>query len=345
MSISALLNLVGAYTGTQEGMTIEDYIDNFERVSALGGWSDGQMIDIMKLKCMTEAKEFIKTDPGIGMSVTWVDFKNRMGKRFKTVESPVHLVQNFLECVQKPGECVQSYTSRLRAAGAKTLRTTENVGENIVRSTVLKEQMLAQFLKGLKGNVKRFVLADAPATFEKAVIKAVQEEQNEKLISSKSVGVAGIPATSLDTHIPPPLIETTPLLMLCQICDKPGHTALKCWKRSETASAQAGPVSLTCQLCDRVGHDAKTCRVTPSGPKYGNPRRPFNPPQPTCQLCQAMGHTAQACKPQGNTNPARGTLECFRCRKPGHFIRQCPEAQQPSPNAQASNPRPQGSRQ
>lgn len=346
MSISALLNLVGAYTGTHEGLTIEEYVDNFERVAALGGWVDVQRIDIMKIKCVAEAKDFIKTDPEVGAAVTWGDFKLRMLKRFKTIESPVQLLQNFLECVQKPGESVQSYTTRLRAAGARTVRTTGNAGESVVRATVLREQMLAQFLKGLRGPVKRFVLAGAPTTFEAAVVKAVQEEQNEGLISSRHVGMAGVPPTSLDTHTPPPLMEHPPFPIQCQICTKIGHTALECWKLRKPEPAPAVSVPLQCQLCNRVGHEAGTCRVAPMRPSYGNPRRQVNPPQPKCQLCQAMGHTAQACrKPQDTTVPSRKTFECFRCGKPGHFSRQCTEVPQESPNGQVSNPEPRRSRQ
>lgn len=345
MSISALLNLVGAFTGTQEGLTIEDYLENFERVAALGGWTDGQMIDIMKLKCLAEAKDFIKSDPDVGAAVTWIDFKNRLRKRFKAIESPVILVQNFLECVQKPGESVQSYTTRLRAAGAKTVKTTDSVAESLVRSTVMKEQMLAQFLKGLRGNVKRFVLAGAPVTFEGAVVKAVQEEQNEKSVGGRAVGMAGVPSTTLDTHIPPPLAEPAQIPVQCQICNKRGHIALTCWKREAPNQEQGRAAPLVCQLCNRVGHEAKTCRVVPAGPKNGNPRKPANPPQPTCQLCEAIGHTAQACRPQGSPEVARGDLICYRCRQPGHYANQCSTQRQPPPNEQATNPRPQGSRQ
>lgn len=344
MSVSTLLNLVGAFTGTPEGLSIEDYLDNFETVAALGGWADRQMMDILKLKCLAEAKDFIKSDPDVGAAVTWVDFKNIMRKRFKAIESPVLLVQNFLECVQKPGESVQSYTTRLRAAGAKTVKTTDSVAESLVRSTVMKEQMLAQFLKGLRGNVKRFVLAGAPVNFENAVIKAVQEEQNEKSVGGRSIGLAGVPSTSLDTHIPPPLLEPPPTPVQCQICNKRGHTAVTCWKRAVPNLEQGRSAPLVCQLCNRVGHEAKTCRVAPAGPKDGNPRRPPNPPQPTCQLCEAIGHTAQACRPPGSTAVAREDLVCYRCRQPGHYANQCSALRQPPPNEQATNPRPQGSR-
>ncbi|KAH8023141.1 hypothetical protein HPB51_011255 [Rhipicephalus microplus] len=58
-----------------------------------------------------------------------------------------------------------------------------------LRREILAEQLLLQFLLGLRDPVRRFVLSRDPKTFDEAIAIAVKEEQNEKVSRSHSLPV------------------------------------------------------------------------------------------------------------------------------------------------------------
>ncbi|KAM5557180.1 hypothetical protein ABKV19_024524 [Rosa sericea] len=47
--------------------------------------------------------------------------------------------------------------------------------------------------------------------------------------------------------------------IICQICEKPGHSAYKCFQRNPQ-QGEATRSTIECQICKRTGHTAKTCK-------------------------------------------------------------------------------------
>ncbi|KAH8033902.1 hypothetical protein HPB51_017352 [Rhipicephalus microplus] len=90
---------------------------------------------------------------------------------------------------QKADEEVRSFASRLRILGTATLASSDSQDpvKALLRREILDEQLLSQFLLGLRDPVCRFVLSRDPKLFDEAVAIAVKEEQNEKVSSSHSL--------------------------------------------------------------------------------------------------------------------------------------------------------------
>ncbi|PRQ59150.1 putative transcription factor interactor and regulator CCHC(Zn) family [Rosa chinensis] len=46
----------------------------------------------------------------------------------------------------------------------------------------------------------------------------------------------------------------------CQICEKPGHSAYKCFQRNPQKQGEASSSTVECHICKKSGHTTKTCR-------------------------------------------------------------------------------------
>lgn len=290
--------MVVPFPGTTEDYSVEDFLHNVDEVASLGRWTEAQTLTITRLKLIGEAREFVKTDPDMIAAITWEPFKELLRERFRVKESPVHATQRFLDCFQRPAENVQNYATRLRAAGALTVRNTASIEENGVRQIVLQEQLLAQFLKGLRGNIRRFAMVSAPTTFKDAIIVTTREEANEALVSDKACAVAAV--RDVVTNGP----SFTPELSNAGPAPRPQNDP-RPFHRPK------------CQLCLRIGHEARACSMY---------RMAASPAMPQSRVpTQSNAQRASA----------RQTL-CFRCNEPGHFARFCSNPPQPIQNTRSS---------
>ncbi|KAH8022384.1 hypothetical protein HPB51_023671 [Rhipicephalus microplus] len=97
----------------------------------------------------------------------------------------------FLNARQKADEEVRSFASRLRMLGTATLANSDSQDpvKASLRREILAEQLLSQFLLGLRDPVRRFVLSRDPKTFDEAIAIAAKEEQQEKVSWSHSLPV------------------------------------------------------------------------------------------------------------------------------------------------------------
>ncbi|KAH8042461.1 hypothetical protein HPB51_023471 [Rhipicephalus microplus] len=102
---------------------------------------------------------------------------------------------------QKADEEVRSFASHLRNLGTATLASSDSQDpvKASLRREILAEQLLSQFLLGLRDPVRRFVLSRDPKTFDEAIAIAVKEEQNEKVSWSHTLPV-GYAEENTDIH-------------------------------------------------------------------------------------------------------------------------------------------------
>jgi hypothetical protein len=271
--------LVENFTGVGRP-SIEVFVKSVERAGALGDWDDAQKIGLAKLKMRGPAAEYLESDPTLDDIQVWNDFRTQLINRYKDRTTLANATNQFTACTQKPGELAADYATRLRLAGSKMLVPGANAAETAVRKQVLNEQMNAQFQRGLREGIRRFVQSRAPANLEEAIAIATQEEQNEypsrRQINSVQPGELLPPEenTSRKAPNPSPSGSRNPF---CRACRVPGHWTNVCRTHPRA-----------CYNCGRDGHMAQACRQ--------NSR--------TCYNCNQPGHTFRECRRTPNVGPA-----------------------------------------
>ncbi|KAH8024862.1 hypothetical protein HPB51_001893 [Rhipicephalus microplus] len=190
MSALMLADMVPSFTGGDTGPDVGVFFEILEQVGHLGGWRDSELSCIARCKMVGAAHDFAWWDDGVAAASTFSEFKYLALKRFDT-EPLIFKTERFLNARQKAGEEVRSFSSRLRILGMATLASSDSQDpvKASLRREILPEQLLSQFLLGLRYPVRRFVLSRDPKTFDEAIVIAVKEEQSEKLSRSHSLPV------------------------------------------------------------------------------------------------------------------------------------------------------------
>jgi len=76
--------------------------------------------------------------------------------------------------------------------------------------------------------------------------------------------------------------------IICQWCNKPGHSANNCWKK-QNEQCNSEKAKIVCQICNNFGYVAKDCRskmkqdATSSGSLC-------------CRYCKEQGHLLDNCE-------------------------------------------------
>ncbi|KAH8027382.1 hypothetical protein HPB51_005008 [Rhipicephalus microplus] len=190
MSALMLADMVRSFTGGDTGPDIGAFLKILEQVGRLGGWRDNELVRIARCKIVGTAHDFAWWDDGVAAASTFSEFKYLALKRFDT-EPPIFEMERFLNTRQKADEEVRSFASRHRILGTATLASSDSQDpvKASLRRELLAEQLLSQFLLGLRNPVRRFVLSRDPKTFDEAIAIAVKEEQNEKVSWSHTLPV------------------------------------------------------------------------------------------------------------------------------------------------------------
>lgn len=269
-NIGGMLGLVEYFSGGPGSQSVDRFFDCIEEAGKLGLWTEEHQAGVTRLRLKGDAHEWLEGEIEL-KSAPYPILKKALINRFQIQDTSVHRAQQLLQCVQKPGESVQQYATRLKIAGRQTLIVTDREAENTVRRQVLEETLLGQYVKGLRGEIKRFVLYADPLTFKDAIAIAAREEKNEVIMNGRRQPT--VMAVQQVTTVPTPSIPVAPV-----------HTTTPAMIESDIYRSRN-----KCTQCRGMGHYSQECATTatiawPSKRGTGN-----------CFNCNQAGHLKASC--------------------------------------------------
>ncbi|KAH8009211.1 hypothetical protein HPB51_012709 [Rhipicephalus microplus] len=180
-------SMVPSFTGDAAGPNIRDFLQILEQVGRMGAGQNSQLIAIARCKMLGAAHDFAWKDDSVTKASTFPEFRALALERFDT-EPLCSKVERIGNARQNAREEARSFGNRVRLLG--TGPTANSSGEEPakaqLRREILAEQMLSQFLTGLRDPVRRFVLSRGLKSFDEAIDVAAKEERNNKFSQSSS---------------------------------------------------------------------------------------------------------------------------------------------------------------
>lgn len=195
--------------------------------------------------------------------------------RLKNVFSPAKSTNQYrgelANITKLPSENILDYIGRV-----KDLRSAILEGEQDRYTTffpqlaiTINELTLESFLNGLPPEIRVQMNILGYRTLDQAFDTAITAA---KQVESDRIRFHGAPAPSQTASV------------VCQICNKPNHTASQCWHLNSARQNK---------------------------PPQNNSNRPFNPQQLFCNYCKSNGHTISQCRirPVNNTHRDSGNAQ------------------------------------
>lgn len=183
------------FHGQNSDQSVERYFDLIDQAAKLSNWTDEHKRGVALLFLWGDVQQYYEGAEKLHNAS--YDVTKEFIQCFRVKDTAVYKAQQLYNCEQLPGESVQQYACRLKVAGLRTFVSTPREAENLVRRQVLEEQMLAQHVKGLRGELKRFVLHAKPDTFKAAVAVAEEEGKYECLMQDKRHTLAAVQLIAL----------------------------------------------------------------------------------------------------------------------------------------------------
>lgn len=263
-TFGGLLTALDPFSGKPEE-DIKAYFASINRAATIGSWTDEQKLSIAKLLLKGEAAHFLEANPEINDGTDFNEFMKKIVERYDPVDALSHALSTLMSTTQKPNETTDEFATRLRLVGKKTYRKGANDAEDKVRTAVLEENLLAQFMRGLKRNIRRQVLSRAPKTFKDAITIARDEEQNLTIIEGqvRSIEVRSQPPATTQpatSHFRPRFSQQTPR------SSAPRHVRFSTGRPRPTSGGPTeggsrAPRQGACYGCGSQGHQIRDCRA------------------------------------------------------------------------------------
>jgi hypothetical protein len=297
--------LVETFNGTSRP-SVEVFVKSIERAAALSNYSEVQQLGLAKLKMRGAALEYLESDTVLDIYVKWDDFKKALLERYQEKISVANATNMLANCMQKSGETVADYVTRLRVIGVKILQPC-TVAKKVLRVKMLDEQLCAQLLRGLKDDIRRFVLSREPADLKEAIRIARLEEQNA-LTTRRVIAVVSAGVASAEEAKPYPPVRNFP----------PNRDAMPSrtfTNRPFNPSREYNPNKSYAQAAGQVREvpQQQNWRTSEETGKF-------------CRSCKLRSHWTKHCPTYPNN--------CWFCGFSGHLSRFCPKRNQPPPPLQ-----------
>lgn len=197
----------------------------------------------------------------------WDALKKQLKLKFKPIKSLNNLKTDLFQCVQENNESISMFADRIQKLLSELNNSyIDRLGraDSVFIIQDNNSTALNSFSRGLKNlSIKTLVLAGNYKTLMEAVTKALEEESCLNL-NAPSTSKSSVSHTKDSTKISNSNI-------VCQICNKSGHIASKCFKRFDRVPRQSNnfsprfsnrsvnQVSIECQYCHKKGHKIEFC--------------------------------------------------------------------------------------
>lgn len=310
MSLMGLGNRIPIFTGDTRDIHVKQFLEQVEIISKVGNWSTANMVAMAKISCSGDARFFISTHPVLKSTDAWDIFKTSLIERFAPRDSTGGIERTFQRCVQRTGECVDAYVSRLRNVGERLFVPSQDVSVQRTLASCLDQRLVGQFTEGLLPSLRRPVLTTDPASFEEAIKAAKKAEKIEQQLGTYD-------------HLPVNMIGS-------RMDDNYGYTRPNINYREfdrEHTSERKG-VECVCAVNEIPNRNRRYVNSNtryPSGNTNrrvdSNITRSFGRDK-MCFNCEEIGHISRDCqKPREYEKKSSET--CKRCNQTGHSIANC----------------------
>lgn len=326
------ISLIPEFSGSTGQIKVEAFFYRINEIAQIDGWTELQKAIIARLKLVGDARDFVENNTELG-EATFEELRDNLVAWFHIEESHSQAVAQFEQCVQKPGESVRQYATRIFITGNKTLILAGNDAEKRLRKKILGEAILNQFVKGLTGNVRRFVMSSNPHSYEDALKVALREECIEVAIANKSAKIHAIdnsrPSRNTNnnkkgTNSQGATMGTNSVGNQASIRQtEPSQTHVSTQPLTQPQRPQTH-TTVTCFRCGGVGHYASFCgtprelglgsgNTQPQGNRANNnnTQQGMSTNRPRCTYCNKIGHLEQNCwsRGPGNVSPQNNSVQ------------------------------------
>lgn len=283
-------HVITTFTGDNPEVSINEFLDRMDEIAGCAGWNDSQTLSILKLKISGSAIKWLRSQPQLKNCCDLEKFKGALRDRFSLNVGITNALTRFTTAVQGTRESTREFLSRLLGLSYECFPDNE---------TTRVKLLMNQVFSGLQHRIRRFIMAQRPATFEEVWHLAIREEE---CCALEKCDLMVNTCYSGDTTNTSELVEIKELLMSSIEGQNQRMTDLKLELRklegrvNQLAGNNDGlnrSNTITCFKCGQVGHTQRYCKVA-----YNTGRGS-----------------------QSGTN--RGILRCFKCDQEGHTQRFC----------------------
>ena len=285
ISTQSMGNFVEKYDGS-DPKEFKAWIRSVEKYALLNSLDDRRKIHTAFMSSTRQLSEYLFrwTTDTAPEEQTWERLKRDLTLRFSLVTDAEHARSLLKKIKQGPNRTVQMFAEEIHSLAELTFSGLTGAGAR----AAIESQLISTFVDGLNSDsIRMKLMRDTPATFERAV-KIAMDEQNLRKRFNVRTGHAE--EYQGPRSVPMEIDHARPRIR-CHICNRVGHRARDCRQR-QINEVSNGFIS------NRQGNEMKRIGGTDRNPQNSNGRSTI-----ICWHCQKPGHTRRFCELLKRTQP------------------------------------------